>query len=85
MKLVVLYTLAGVGIAPLGALVGLFGLYAILWWRGVSEAEGKRGLSAFLYGFLPGAAVGFYLGGALARQLAQRPSRRAGDEHHSRH
>lgn len=47
--------------APLAGALGLVSAYLALALRGVSEHEGRRGLLAFVLGFLPGALLGFVL------------------------
>ncbi|MBK9386344.1 MAG: hypothetical protein IPN34_16145 [Planctomycetes bacterium] len=44
---------------PLAGALGLVVAYLALARRGVSEHEGRRGLLAFVLGFLPGALLGF--------------------------
>ncbi|MBL8900493.1 MAG: hypothetical protein JNM84_22880 [Planctomycetes bacterium] len=46
---------------PLAGALGLVAAYLALARGGVSEREGRRGLLAFAFGFLPGALLGFVL------------------------
>src|SRR5262245_42587442 len=51
--------LIGLLAAPLAGVLGLLAAYGVLWLRGVSEHQGRRGLLAFVFGFVPGALIGF--------------------------
>lgn len=50
--------LIGVLAAPLAGVLGLLLAYGLLKFRGISEYQGRRGLLAFVQGFLPGSIIG---------------------------
>lgn len=54
---------------PIGVVAGVMLLYGALALGGMSEREGRRGLTAGLYGIAPGAAGGFFAGWSLAKRI----------------
>jgi hypothetical protein len=64
-------SLAGSLAAPCGGILGVLVAYVVLSLVGVSEREGRRGLTALLYGALPGAIAGFLLAFRAASWIAR--------------